>query len=69
MIASLKKDIKDGAISQKDANKVLDSINKEIETLEWELFNMEQKERAALFPNEWIYLGEIKEFLYNSQNI
>lgn len=68
VIASLKKDIKDGAISQKDANKVLDSINKEIETLEWELFNMKQKELAALFPNEWIYLGEIKEFLYNSQN-
>lgn len=60
--ASLKKDVKNGAISREDANKVLDSIDKEIETIEWEMFNMKHNELATIFPNEQINIHEIIDF-------
>lgn len=68
MSATVKKDVKKGAISQKDANKVLDSIEKEISDTEDELNKIRHEELGTLFPNEWIHIEEIKEFLYNTQN-
>lgn len=67
MSATVKKDVKKGAISQKDANKVLDSIEKEISDTEDELNKIRHEELGTLFPNEWIHIEEIKEFLYNTQ--
>lgn len=68
MSATLKKEVKNGAISREDANKVLDSIDKEIATLEWEMFDMKHNKLATIFPNEQINIHEIINFLKINHN-
>ena len=68
MSATLRKEVKNKAISREDADKVLDSINKEIATLEWEQFEMNQVKLATLFPNERIRVREVMDFLKINQS-
>lgn len=65
---SLKKDVKNGVISQSDANKVLDSMEEEISAHERESLKIRVDELASLFPNESIIFGEVMSFIHDTRN-